>query len=68
MDARAVHHWVHLAVSLPDHPCHVWLRIRADDAKKVALESDRAVRHQSRRQPDLHANPVRVEKPAVSSR
>ena len=65
MDACTSDHWVDLANSLPDYPHHVWLRVRAGDAKEAAVAGGFAVRHQSCVEPDLHPYPVRDEKSAV---
>ncbi len=65
MDACTSDHRDDLADSLPDYPRHVWLRVRAGDAEETAVARGLAVRNQSRRQRDLHTNPIRPEKPAV---
>ena len=65
MDACSSDHWDDMADSLPDYHRHVWLRVRAGDAEEVAVAGGFAVRHQSRRQPDLHTDSVWDEKPAV---
>ena len=65
MDACTVDHRADLADSLPDYHRHVWLRLRAGDAEETAVAGGFAVRHQSCVEPDLHAYPVRDEKPAA---
>ena len=41
------------------------LRVRAGDAEEAAVAGGVAVRHQSRGEPDLHADPVRDAEPAA---
>ena len=65
MDASTSDHRNDLADSLPDHPDHVWLRVRAGDTKEAAVAGGFAVRHQSCVEPDLHPDPVQDEKSAI---
>ena len=68
VDTRAVHNRFRLAVSLPDHSDHVWLRVRAGHQEEAAMESGIAVRHQPCDKPDFHANPVWAEELATGCR
>ncbi len=52
-------------MSLPDHPCHIRLRVCPGNPQEGALDGCLAVRDQPRGQPDLHANSVRIAELAV---
>lgn len=65
LDTGAVHDWHYLAMSLPDHPCHIRLRVRSSDPQEPAGESCPAFRHQYRRQPHLHAYSIWATKPST---
>lgn len=67
MDTGTVHNRFRLAVSLSNHPDNVRLRVRAGVAEEAAVESGRALRSQSHRQLDFHANPVWTEELATGS-
>ena len=57
-----------LLEEIPDHPDHVWLRVRAGVAEEAAMERGRSLRHQSHRQLDFHANPIWATQLATGSR
>jgi len=54
-----------LADSLPGHPGQLWVRVRSGDPSKSSVAGGIALRHQPCGEPDLHADPVRDEKPAA---
>ncbi len=60
-------HRVDLADYLPDHRGYVRLRFRASDPAKGSVACSVALRHQPRRQLDLHSDSIWTAKPAVSS-
>ncbi len=65
LDACPGDHRADLADSLPGHPRQLWVRVRPGDQEEAAVACGVALRHQSRGEPDLHANPVRDAKPAA---
>ena len=66
LDASPSDHRPDLTDSLPDHRHHVRLRLCASRATESPVARGAAVRHQSRRQPDLHSDSVWDAESAIS--
>ena len=65
LDSGPGDHRADLADSLSDHPGQFRVRVRAGDPKESTLAGRLALRHQSRGQPDFHADSIRDAEPAA---